>query len=98
MGCPNSKNRPKKGLRPLGVSVTILFMFCVVLCFVLCYCLGLSRKDRCRSPLTPCGRRKTQVGDLKDGVVLIPFTECLWPTIAEHSSLHNPKGLVAILE
>jgi hypothetical protein len=21
MGCPNSKNRPKKGLRPLGVNI-----------------------------------------------------------------------------
>jgi hypothetical protein len=23
MGCPNSKNRPKKGLRLLGVNITI---------------------------------------------------------------------------
>jgi hypothetical protein len=27
---------------------------------------------------TNSARCKTQVGDLKDGVVLIPFTKCLW--------------------
>jgi hypothetical protein len=25
MGCPNSKNRPKQGLRPLGVNLEVMY-------------------------------------------------------------------------
>jgi hypothetical protein len=35
-------------------------------------------EDNVYSPKTSSVWSKTHVGDLKDGTMLIPFTECLW--------------------